>query len=42
MDARSLMNRTPQLTKTAKNAIVGKKCTNAATAKDLADAKMKI
>lgn len=42
MDARSLINKTPQLTKTAKNAIVGKKCTNAAAAAELAAAKERI
>lgn len=42
MDARSLTNKTPKLTKSAKNAIIGKKCTNAANAAEMAAAKNKI
>lgn len=41
MDARSVMNNTKKLTKTAKNMIIGKKCTNAAAAADMAEAKAK-
>lgn len=41
MDARSLMNKTPKLSKIAKNVIIGKKCTNAGNAADMAAAKTK-
>lgn len=42
MDARSIKNNTEKLTKSAKNVIIGKKCTNAATAAELVAAKEKI